>query len=236
MANIAKNIRLLRTAQNITQDQLAENLHVTRQTVSNYETGKSQPDIETIVRLAEALQADPNTLIYGIPTPPERKREYVKTAVAVVVAIIAVAVLWQEPKLRELSSARFNPYPLFAHAVFFKCFAYLVLGIAVMQVLSLCFGLQPRVQKKVKIVLLTVIGLWVILALSAAIYFLWMNHMHTLSWKTTDGFSSNDYWNIFAVPLLGIAVVWIVFDGVRAAPIFLLPGAALWLFRTKNVK
>ena len=236
MANIAKNIRLLRTAQNITQDQLAENLHVTRQTVSNYETGKSQPDIETIVRLAEALQADPNTLIYGIPTPPERKREYVKTAVAVVVAIIAVAVLWQEPKLRELSSARFNPYPLFAHAVFFKCFAYLVLGIAVMQVLSLCFGLQPRVQKKVKIVLLAVIGIWMILALSAAIYFLWMNHMHTLSWKTTDGFSSNDYWNIFAVPLLGIAVDWIVFDGVRAAPIFLLPGAALWLFRTKNVK
>lgn len=41
MANIGKNIRLLRSAQNMTQDQLAEALHMTRQTVSNYETGVS---------------------------------------------------------------------------------------------------------------------------------------------------------------------------------------------------
>ena len=77
MRDIGKNIRDLRSKRNMTQDELAEKLFVTRQTVSNYETGKSQPDIDTIVRLAEALQADPNTLIYGIPTPPERKREYI---------------------------------------------------------------------------------------------------------------------------------------------------------------
>lgn len=42
MRDIGKNIRTLRTRRGLSQDQLAEALHVTRQTVSNYETGVSQ--------------------------------------------------------------------------------------------------------------------------------------------------------------------------------------------------
>ena len=38
---IGKNIRKLRTAAGLTQDQLAERLFVTRQTVSNWERGVS---------------------------------------------------------------------------------------------------------------------------------------------------------------------------------------------------
>lgn len=41
MENLGKNIRLLRVQRKMSQDQLAEALHVTRQTVSNYETGVS---------------------------------------------------------------------------------------------------------------------------------------------------------------------------------------------------
>lgn len=39
MNEIGKNIRFLRQQRKMSQDQLAEALHVTRQTVSNYETG-----------------------------------------------------------------------------------------------------------------------------------------------------------------------------------------------------
>ena len=42
MRDIGKNIKHLRIAQEMTQDQLAERLFVTRQTVSNYENGKSE--------------------------------------------------------------------------------------------------------------------------------------------------------------------------------------------------
>jgi len=38
MRDIGKNIKLLREERNMTQDELAERLFVTRQTVSNYET------------------------------------------------------------------------------------------------------------------------------------------------------------------------------------------------------
>ena len=41
MRDIGKNIRSLRQKRNISQDQLAQMLHVTRQTISNYETGVS---------------------------------------------------------------------------------------------------------------------------------------------------------------------------------------------------
>ena len=69
MANIAKNIRRLRTAQNMTQDQLAEALHVTRQTVSNYETGRSRPDADTLVLLAQVLEVLALPHVPAFPLP-----------------------------------------------------------------------------------------------------------------------------------------------------------------------
>ena len=41
MSNIGKNISKFRKEQEMTQDQLAERLHVTRQAVSNWENGVS---------------------------------------------------------------------------------------------------------------------------------------------------------------------------------------------------
>ena len=73
MANVGKNIRILRTKKGMTQDELAEKLFVSRQTVSNYENGKSNPDIDMLMKIAEVLDADANALIYGIPVKPDTK-------------------------------------------------------------------------------------------------------------------------------------------------------------------
>ena len=59
MRDIGKNIRDLRIRENMTQDELAEKLHVTRQTVSNYETGRSRPDVDMLTLIAQALNTDP---------------------------------------------------------------------------------------------------------------------------------------------------------------------------------
>ena len=63
MANIGKNIEQIRIKNNMTQEALAEALFVTRQTVSNYETGKSNPDIDTIIKIAEIFKTDANAVI-----------------------------------------------------------------------------------------------------------------------------------------------------------------------------
>ena len=44
-------IAMLRTQANLTQEQLAEKLYVTRELVSKWETGKRNPDYKTIVKL-----------------------------------------------------------------------------------------------------------------------------------------------------------------------------------------
>ena len=50
--NVNYQIRALRSLKQLTQDDLAEKLHVTRQTISNWETGKSEPDFESLETLA----------------------------------------------------------------------------------------------------------------------------------------------------------------------------------------
>ena len=56
--SIPKNIKRLRQQAGLTQEQLAEKLFVTRQTVSLWENGKTQPDIETLERIAACCTAE----------------------------------------------------------------------------------------------------------------------------------------------------------------------------------
>ena len=53
---IDKNIKHFREQKNITQDELAERLCVTRQAISNWERGKTEPDIETLQKIADILE------------------------------------------------------------------------------------------------------------------------------------------------------------------------------------
>ncbi len=45
---IGKNIKRLRERNHMTQEELAEKLFVTRQAISKWENGKTEPDIETL--------------------------------------------------------------------------------------------------------------------------------------------------------------------------------------------
>lgn len=65
MNKVSTTIKRLRLEKNMNQEQLAEQMHVTRQAVSNWETGKTQPDIETLTKLAEFFGVSVERLIYG---------------------------------------------------------------------------------------------------------------------------------------------------------------------------
>lgn len=60
---IGKLIYEGRKNKNISQEDLAKYIHVTRQTVSNWENDKNIPDMSLIVKLCEYLDIDLNTLI-----------------------------------------------------------------------------------------------------------------------------------------------------------------------------
>lgn len=91
MNEIGKNIRFLREQRNWSQDQLAEALHVTRQTVSNYETGRSRPDVEMLTMLAAALDADVKEILYAPSDRETHIRRLRRLAVsAVVTALVGI--------------------------------------------------------------------------------------------------------------------------------------------------
>lgn len=92
MNNIGKHIRIIRTRQGMTQDQLAEALFVTRQSISNYETGKSRPDIDMLLRIADALHTDMDSLLYGPVTEMTqqlRKKRFIISGLSFCVLLAA---------------------------------------------------------------------------------------------------------------------------------------------------
>ena len=58
-----ENIRNLRKAKGISQEELAIKLNVVRQTVSKWEKGLSVPDSSMLVSLAEELDTSVSTLL-----------------------------------------------------------------------------------------------------------------------------------------------------------------------------
>ena len=58
-------IKELRNVQGINQDELANKLFVSRQTVSNWENGKSYPDIQSVLLLSEIFDVSVDNLLKG---------------------------------------------------------------------------------------------------------------------------------------------------------------------------
>ena len=100
MAKIGRNIREQRMKKGLSQEELAEKLYVTRQTISNYETGKSNPDVEMLARIAEELDIDIQLLIYG--ETKKRDMKQIRTAAASLVVILLLYVYFQKlPGMRR---------------------------------------------------------------------------------------------------------------------------------------
>lgn len=63
--NLGDRLCELRRNKKLTQDEVAEKLNVTRQTVSKWETNLSTPDFDKIVPLCELYDITPNELLKG---------------------------------------------------------------------------------------------------------------------------------------------------------------------------
>ncbi len=148
MNAVSKNLKEIRQAKGLTQDQLAEALHVTRQAVSNWETGRSEPDIETLLALAEALDTDADALIYG-PKPPKyepmQKKYKVCCFVFVLILLAGVAArIWLEPWLLEYKGRTFDSVPYFCYQFVAKPLLHAAGGALLGSLLSL--GLDLRLK------------------------------------------------------------------------------------------
>ncbi|MBO0452464.1 helix-turn-helix domain-containing protein [Candidatus Enterococcus murrayae] len=63
--DVGQRLKERRNELNLTQDYVAEELGITRQTMSNWENGRSYPDIERIIRLSEIYGLSLDELLKG---------------------------------------------------------------------------------------------------------------------------------------------------------------------------
>jgi len=68
---LSENIKTIRKAKGLSQEELAVKLNVVRQTISKWEQGLSVPDSELLLALSEALETPVSTLLGEAVTEPE---------------------------------------------------------------------------------------------------------------------------------------------------------------------
>lgn len=69
---LGKRLASARKSRNMTQEALAEATGLTNNFISNIETGRSIPSLETISKLCNALDITPNDLMLGTSTKSEQ--------------------------------------------------------------------------------------------------------------------------------------------------------------------
>lgn len=71
-----ENLKGLRKARGLSQEELARRLHVTRQTISKWENALSVPDAHLLIRLGEILEVSVGELL-GSPVEPPADQDRV---------------------------------------------------------------------------------------------------------------------------------------------------------------
>ena len=129
MAKISKNIKKLRQERGLTQEAFAEKLHLTRQAVSSWETGRTQPDVEMLGVISKEFCVSVEELIYGEKrntSIDNNGKNYFSTATVIIFLLGALFVtaglvlifIWSWKKIPMFLKGAFSFVPLLASQAF----------------------------------------------------------------------------------------------------------------------
>ena len=210
--NLNERLFELRKNKNLTQDEVAEKLNVTRQTISKWENGQSSPDFDKIAPLCEIYDVTPNELFSDIPEYEQRENKKIKEKLsydemtnaqikqktaevisgAILIFIVAIAIL-------IVGAGFLNINAVLCFGIFL-----LVLGIGVAIIIKHFMSIPDRVktekEKKERGVLKQIED--IVGAIGISIYFI--VSFTTMAWHIT--------WVIFIIIGLVNQVIRLVFS------------------------
>lgn len=117
---LAKNLITLRKQHNLSQEELAERLHVTRQTISKWERQLSVPDAQLLIQIAELFEVSVSDLL-GEELRPEEETNEIAQKLEQLNALLAE----KNQRSRKL----------------WKCLSYILIGILVFCVVSMIISI-----------------------------------------------------------------------------------------------
>ena len=244
MRDIGKNIRDLRTAKGITQDALAEKLFVTRQTVSNYENGKSRPDIDMIARISEVLECEVNDIIYGTSNNIRKKQEHTKLAVGAVVSFVLIALYeFIYPVVSQIKFTNYFVAPAFFVQLTLLPLTWLFIGWTIMQLAGTAFKTRIAVPKWTKYLKYALI-VFIVLFFTAVIIAVLPTAVENLIFLerrkagTVTEYVSNipPQFTSICQHILSHFIYLFIFPKNLITPVFLSSGILLWLCEFPKTK
>ena len=96
--NLGKNLQILRKMANMTQEELAVKMSVSRQTVSKWELGTVLPEIETLIELCELFNCSVDQLLRDTMDFGNEAYSDIKTVTVEPFRYISYAVIGCEPE------------------------------------------------------------------------------------------------------------------------------------------
>lgn len=137
---IGANIKQIRLQKNMTQEELASVLFITRQTLSNYETGRSNPDLDMLQKIAAALDVDLTCLLYG--SSPSRKKPVKQTVLQVILlSILAAGTAFLCHTTNIIRATEYRPAAYVLVRSILVPFTMMVLGYVLLQIIDCCIGI-----------------------------------------------------------------------------------------------
>lgn len=225
MRDIGKNIRTLRQRKKMTQEELAQALFVTRQTVSNYETGKSRPDVEMVCKIAEVLGVDANTVLYGTETHRGQRRELRRFIISgIILAVMAGVYYSLYPLCRDWYRFFITAPRLTLETLWAPVMAG-VFGWWIMQGAALRLKAKPLEKSwtcKARRILLGVLLFGIAVMIPYLIFWAVGDYRMLRYDSVSMSFPYIPVYSDFAYGLIGLHH--------RAAWLYALPGALLWVF------
>ena len=124
---LGKQIKKHRVTAQLSQEELAERIYVSRQTISNWENDKSYPDVNSLVLLSETFQVSLDNLIKGdidIMKEVIQREEVVKMKHygAVYTILLTATVVYAVPLFMWLDTWAFIPWGIILAAAMFFAF------------------------------------------------------------------------------------------------------------------
>lgn len=178
MNAVGSHIRKLRKKNSMTQQALADRLNVTRQAVSQWENGSTQPDLDTLAAIAGVFGVDITEVIYGEKrtetsgSDPEQRKRYLKGLIVFggLWAVMLGLELFLRPYLSHLFRTEyrldFMYYRYFAEPLF-----YLLVPVAMLCGGSMVWDIRIR-RRGVRRAIFAAAALWLLFHYSVGLVYL----------------------------------------------------------------
>lgn len=244
MRDIGKNIKTLRTKKNMTQDELAEKLFVTRQTVSNYETGRSRPDVDMLAKIAEVLETDANTVLYGASPAPDKSSVIALAAGCCLTVLLLLLREIAYPYAQQHMMRNFSNYPVIWILSVLDPLIWLTTGWSLMRMLMMAIKKAPHRVRYVPYLrrgLAVILMLWLVMLIPYMAVYSLDDYLYSekirgeivdMPYESNGELVMGQRWQRIPLPMLS----WLEPIGVpvsqfciRHSRLFLLPGILLCL-------